>query len=105
MVESTGRLMTREQIDFFHREGYVVVDGVLPPQELQPVIDEITREIDLRARKLVAEGVLSRTYEEEGFETRLARISAETDAVALAIWNGFLHGPAIFHLICNPNIV
>jgi len=105
MVQSTGRIMTEAEIAFFHREGYVVLDGVIPHEELQPVIDEITREIDKRARALVAEGKLSRTFEEEGFETRLARISRETDRIALAIWNGFLHGPAIFHLIGNPNLV
>ena len=105
MVKSTGRTMTQEEIAFFHREGYVVVDGVLPAGELQPVINEIAAEIDTRARKLVADGKLSRTFEEEGFETRLARISAETDELALAIWNGLLHGPAIFHLIGNPNLV
>jgi hypothetical protein len=32
--------MTEEEIAFFHKEGYVVVDGVTPKEELQPVIDE-----------------------------------------------------------------
>jgi len=105
MVESTGRRMTESEIAFFHQEGYVVLEGVIPPRELQPVIDEITAEIDTRAKALVAAGKLSRPYDEEGFETRLARISAETDEIALAIWNGLLHGPAIFHLIRNPNLV
>src|SRR5208283_4908050 len=105
MVESTGRVMTGEEISFFHREGYVVLDGVIPKEELQPVIDEISTEIDARARALVAAGKLTRPYDEEGFMTRLARISRETDKIALDIWNGFLHGPAIFHLIGNPNLV
>lgn len=77
MVQTTGRIMTAEDISFFHKEGYVVLDGVIPKEELQPVIDE----------------------------TRLARISQVTDKIALDIWNGFLHGPAIFHLIGNPNLV
>jgi len=105
MVQSTGRIMTAEEISFFHKEGYVVLDGVIPKEELQPVIDEISGEIDKRARALFAAGKLTRQYEEEGFETRLARISQETDKIALDIWNGFLHGPAIFHLIGNPNLV
>jgi hypothetical protein len=105
MVHATGRIMTEEEKSFFHREGYVVLDGVIPVEELQPVIDEISMEIDTRAHSLVAAGTLSRPYGEEGFETRLARISQETDKIALDIWNGFLHGPAIFHLIGNPNLV
>jgi len=105
MQTATGRLLTQAELDHFHREGYVIAEDVIPPGELQPVIDEITREIDTRARKLVAEGKLSQPYEDEGFETRLACISRETDALALQIWNGILHGPAIFHLISNPNLV
>jgi phytanoyl-CoA hydroxylase len=105
MVQATGRIMTAEEIAFFHREGYVTLNDVIPKEELRPVIDEITEEIDKRARVLVADGKLSRSWDEEGFETRLARISQETDQIALAIWNGFLHGPAIFHLIGNPNLL
>jgi phytanoyl-CoA hydroxylase len=105
MVQSTGRIMTESELAFFRQEGYVVLDGVIPHPELHPVIDEISAEIDKRARALVAAGKLSRPYDAEGFKTRLARISAETDQIALAIWNGFLNGPAIFHLICNPNLV
>ncbi len=106
MIEpSTGRILTTAELQHFQAEGYVVAENVIPDAELQPVIDEITHEIDVRAKKLVAAGKLSRTYEEEGFETRLACISQETDALALQIWNGILHGPAIFHLISNANLV
>ncbi len=105
MEPSTGRVLTAEELAQFHETGYVVAEDVLPVSELQPVIDEISREIEDRARVLVAKGELSRTYEEEGFETRLALISRETDALALQIWNGVLHGPAIFQLITNPNLV
>ena len=59
----------------------------------------------MRTAKLVATGELSRTYAEEGFETRLAKISHETDKLALSIWNSILHGPAIFRLITHPNLV
>lgn len=105
MVEATGRVLTASELAQFHAEGYVIAENVIPLQELQPVIDEITHEIDIRAGKLVAECSLSQPYAEEGFETRLACISQETDKLALQIWNGILHGPAIFHLISNPNLV
>ena len=55
--------------------------------------------------KLVAKGELSQPYDECGFETRLARISSETDKIAVSIWNGILHGPAIFDLISHPRLV
>ena len=97
--------LSQEQLDAFHREGYLVVENVFSDADLQPVIDEIKEEIDLRARELVASGELSRTYEELDFEHRLARISQETDKVAVSIWNGKLAGPAFFGLITNPNLL
>ena len=97
--------LSADQIGFFHDQGYLLVEGLIPPGDLQPVIAELDREIDWRARRLVAKGELSRPYEECGFETRLARISAETDKIAVSIWNGILHGPAIFDLISHPRLV
>ena len=97
--------LTQEQIDAFHREGYLVVDNVFTDEELQPVIDEIKDEIDVRARELVASGELSQTFEELDFGHRLAMISRETDKVAVTIWNGKLSGPAFFGLITNPGLL
>jgi hypothetical protein len=96
--------LSPEQIHTFHDQGYLVMQDLLPVADLQPVIDELTREIDWRARKLVETGDLSRPYDECGFETRLAKISAETDQLAISIWNGILHGPAIFHLLSHPRL-
>jgi ectoine hydroxylase-related dioxygenase (phytanoyl-CoA dioxygenase family) len=97
--------LSKEQIKFFHDRGYLVVDDLIPHDDIQPVMDELTSEIDNHASKLVARGRLSRSYAEEGFETRLAKISQETDQVAIAIWNGILHGPGIFHLITQPRLL
>ncbi len=90
---------------FFMEEGYLVLEDILQPKDLQAVIDEITTEIDIRAKKLVERGELSETFSHEPFETRLASISRETAKIAVSIWNGILHGPAIFHLITNPKLV
>ena len=69
------------------------------------VIDEITLEIDIRARKLPDSGEISELYENEPFETRLAKISQETAKLAVSIWGGILHGSAIFYLITNPKLL
>ena len=92
-------------LDFFHREGYLVVPDVLDPADMQAAIDEIRQAIDTIAKDLVAQGELSRDYAEFGFEHRLAKISAETDKAALAIWNGVLHGPGIFSLITHRKLL
>jgi ectoine hydroxylase-related dioxygenase (phytanoyl-CoA dioxygenase family) len=97
--------LTHDQRDFFEAEGYLLIDDVFTDAELQPVVDEITAEISERARALVESGELSRTFEEAGFEHQLTCISRETPAVAEAVWNGVLCGPAIFDLIRHPKLL
>jgi len=104
-ANGSPRPLTDAQLAQFHREGFLVVNGVFDDATLQPVIDEVMGELDRRAAAAIAEGKLSRDYREEPFETRLTRISAETDAVALQIWNGILNGPAVFNLIRNKNLL
>lgn len=99
------RQLTEAELHQFEHEGYVVAEEILPPDELQPVIDELTHEIDVRAHELLAEGELTDLHADAGFETRLALLSRETSAVADAIWSGVLHGPAIFRLITNPRLL
>ncbi len=100
-----ARLLTDSQVRHFHREGYLVVEGVFPDGDLQPVVDEIDREVNRRAAMLIAEGALNCTYADAGFERQLALISRETDALALSIWNGILSGPGIFHILSHPRLL
>ena len=97
--------LTDEQQAFFHREGYLVVENVFDDADLQPPIDDINRAIDERVAKLMAEGKLSRDYAEHDFAHRLARISEETDELALSMWDGRLNGPGFFQLITNDKLL
>src|SRR5215210_901541 len=94
-----------DQIAAFEREGYLVVDGVFSDADLQPVIDEIEAEIGRRARELVAAGELTRAYDEEGFETRLSRITAETETLYWSICSGQLAGPGLFGLLTHSRLL
>jgi ectoine hydroxylase-related dioxygenase (phytanoyl-CoA dioxygenase family) len=98
-------ILTPEQIDTFHREGYLVVEALFGDADLQPVIDEITAEIERRATELVAAGELSRSYAEEGFETRLTRVTAETEKLYWSICSGQLAGPGLFGLLAHPRLL
>jgi phytanoyl-CoA hydroxylase len=91
--------ISKEQKAFFLDQGYLILENILDDKFLSPVINELNHEIDKRAGVLHAEGVLKELYAEEGFETRLAKISSETPRLAVSIWNGILHGPGIFQLI------
>ncbi len=97
--------ITSDELEQFHCEGYLVKEDLFTDADLQPVIDEISAEIDARACELVAAGELSRSYTDCDFETRLTKISAETDRVAVSIWNGNLAGPAFFRLITHPGLL
>ncbi len=97
--------LNESQIILFHQEGYLVVEDVFRDASLQPVIGDLTDEVNRRAGALVKRGVLSRTYAEAGFEKQLALISRETDELALSIWNGVLSSPGIFHLLSHPRLL
>lgn len=98
-------ILTEDQKQSFAKEGYLLLNDVLDDEDLQPVIDEISSEIHARAKKLFKDGDISELFEDDGFETRLAKISQQSPKLAVSIWNGILHGPAIFHLITNPKLL
>lgn len=97
--------ISKSQLDFFSENGYLVLDNVIDTFYLDAVIEDLKQEIDKRATKLFEQGELSRLYENESFETRLAKISKETPKLAVSIWNGVLHGKGIFQLITAPPIL
>jgi ectoine hydroxylase-related dioxygenase (phytanoyl-CoA dioxygenase family) len=99
VVQAGSHRLRPEQTEFFHREGYLVLEDLFDDADLQPAIDDIHRAIDAKAAELVAGGALARSYAELDFEHRLAAISRETDQVALGLWNGVLSGPGFFALI------
>lgn len=68
--------LSQQQIDSFHRDGFVKV-RVFEPAELQPVKDELARVIDERAAELHAAGKLKRLYADEPFETRMGLLMAD----------------------------
>lgn len=105
MSDTSTNRFTPEAHAFFLAQGYAVVPDVFSDADLQPVIDEISREVERRASILVDQGKLSCAYNDVGFERQLARISAETDQVATSIWNGVLSGPGIFYLLSHPALV
>ncbi len=52
----------------------MLVEDVIPPADLQPLIDEFNKVIDRKAREAQAGGRLNDLFEDEPFERRLARI-------------------------------
>ena len=66
--------LNSEQIAFYKHEGYLLVEDVIPVEDLQPLISELNETVDQNAREAQAEGQLSELFEDEPFERRLARV-------------------------------
>ena len=106
MPESTLQFRLEErQIRQFEDEGYVVVDRLFTDAELQPVIDEISADLDRRCREAVAAGTLSRTYEEYDFEHRLRYVDAENQTISKSMWDNKVALPSFFGLMTNPKLL
>ena len=72
--------LTKEQLEHFKAEGYVVLEAALQDADFEPVIQDYEEVIDRVAKDLYAEGRISQLYAGEPFETRLARICDEDEA-------------------------
>ena len=76
--------LSRAHRDRFVEQGYVVVAGALDDHDLQPVIDDYAAIVDRIARRLHAQGRIRRLYEDQPFDTRLARICDDDAATYFA---------------------
>ncbi len=64
--------------DRFEEQGYVLVEGVLDPQEdIQPIVAEYAELLDAMVEQWHAEGRLSSTYREMPFGERLTEVLAK----------------------------
>ena len=68
------RGLNAEQIAFYKDQGYLLVEDVIPVEDLQPLISELNETVDQNVRKAQARGDLPELFEDEPFERRLARI-------------------------------
>lgn len=67
----------------FLEDGFLLVRKVLSSGSMHPLIDELTQMVEVGANAALKQGIIhpAHTYENEPFETRLARLSeASTDA-------------------------
>lgn len=69
----------------FEQEGFVVKAGVFSPADFQPFKDRINQIIDDEVQKAFAQQQISDLYEEGNFETRLARVYAESEETGKSI--------------------
>lgn len=72
--------LTREQVDAYDTEGYLVLPGLLDHQDLATVRAALTEKVDMIAGELLTAGLIEDVLADEPFETRLARLFDGLDA-------------------------
>ena len=100
--------LSGQQLERYVEEGYVVVEGGLTEDDLEPVIGEYADIVDEIARDLHSQARISRLYDDEPFETRFARIAAEDEVIYHAEENldiGATRRRATFEILRNENLL
>ena len=75
--------LSAPQLAQFDQDGYVVVEGCLRDEDLDPVIEEYDRYVAEKARELHGEGRIAQVYDDEPFERALRRFSSKTKRTGL----------------------
>ena len=75
-VSTVKNGLTPQQIQQFKADGFLIIRDLLPREAVQPLIDELARQVDEAAKEAVRRGVLDpeNTFEDAPFETRLAQV-------------------------------
>ena len=97
--------LSAAQVDRFHDEGDLQIDGLLRQEDLNPVIYEFEMIIDRRARQMYADGHLTQLHEREPFERRIGLLAAEHHPIARDLGPNRVLGCAMFNLMCNPRLL
>jgi hypothetical protein len=76
-VSYTTGPLTKEELEQYWTQGYVVKHGLLSPEELQPARDALAGYVDDIAKELYAAGKIRDLCEGAPFETRMIKIEAQ----------------------------
>ena len=69
------RQLTREQMEQYETDGYVVVRGFLDPDKhLLPVLNEYEEVLDALVRSLFSQGKIASLHKDLPFEERLTKV-------------------------------
>ena len=118
-VKKAPHMLSKDQIDSFYTEGYLLVPEVLEPSDLDPVRQEYAAVLDQAATDLVGMGELSSAYSHLSFEDRYTAMITECPGVFYYLgislpldyetldphWIRLHTGPAFFGLVTNPKLL
>ena len=99
--------LTPQQLEFYDREGYLVLPDLLDENDMAAPRAAMMEKTDQIATDLLANGLIDDLHEDEPFPTRLARLfDGLTDDDFLKWGRGWRDRlPGYFHLMSNPKIL
>lgn len=97
--------LTEEQKQAFGTEGVLVVEGVVPVADLEPLKAEYGAWIDCHARRLAATCRITDMHEDAPFETRLGLLYAQCPKIAHGMDVMEVRGPETFRLMRNGGLL
>jgi ectoine hydroxylase-related dioxygenase (phytanoyl-CoA dioxygenase family) len=99
--------LSRDQVEFYAREGYLVLPRLLDENDLEPIKRALSDKVDEIAAKMVKAGKLTETYAGEPFKTRLARMFEDKNDVEFLEFGRSWRDrhPGYFLFMSNPKIL
>ena len=99
--------LTKEQIDFYRLEGFLVLEDLLSDSDLDAVQTSMEQRVTQIADDLVEDGLISHAFEESPFHLRLAQLFQNLDEKTFLkygrSWRDRL--PGYYDLMANPKIL
>jgi ectoine hydroxylase-related dioxygenase (phytanoyl-CoA dioxygenase family) len=97
--------LSRQQVAQYHEDGFLLVEDLFKPSELQPVMDEISGLVDDLAERLYQAGKIADRHADKDFYHRLTALEKEFKGAAVLIHtNGWL-GPELARLWSAPRLL
>ncbi|MBT4100142.1 MAG: mitomycin antibiotic biosynthesis protein [Gemmatimonadetes bacterium] len=94
-----------DQIVEFREQGLLRVRGVLNPEDLQPVIDEIAEFIDRRALQLHQDGKITDLHTDEPFQRRYGLLFGQSREMGKGLDIMQMLGPRMFNFLHTESLL
>lgn len=105
--ENKSGYLTKQQIDFYNEEGYIVLDRLLSNEELAPAQEAMTYKVSMIADELYRDGLIEDKLVDRPFKYRLAELFEHLSAKEFLkygrSWRDRI--PGYFHLMSNDKIL
>ena len=97
--------LTTQQVEQYREDGFLIVRDLFRPEELQPVMDEISGLVDDLARDLHGAGKITDMHADRGFFERLTCLERDFKGAAVLIHTRGHLGPRLANLWSSPKLL